>query len=110
MELQPLLGANVKAARRSRGLSQLRLAELAGLSEQMIGQVERAETWPSADTLEKLAAVLELDAIDFFAREIPLSRAPAHARLLQTLRTRLGHLDADDLGKVERAIRIALET
>lgn len=49
-----------------RGLSQERLAELAGTSGKHIGEIERGRTNLGLDTLARIAAVLSVDVPDLF--------------------------------------------
>jgi transcriptional regulator with XRE-family HTH domain len=62
------LAANLRAARAQLGISQERLAELAGLHRTYVGGIERGERNVSVDNIEKLAGALRLDIADLFAR------------------------------------------
>jgi len=53
------------------GLSQERLAEEAGLHRTYIGSVERAERNVSIDSMERLAAALNVDIVDLLQPSQP---------------------------------------
>lgn len=55
-----ILAENLRAARRRLGISQEKLAELAGLHRTYIGSVERGERNISVDNIEHLAKALNL--------------------------------------------------
>lgn len=59
--LRMRFAANMKRERVSQGLSQEKLAELAGLHRTYVSQVERGVTSISLDNVEKLAAALGRD-------------------------------------------------
>ena len=61
MNVRALLAANIKAGRRDTGLSQEKLAELAGLSTQTISDIEGCRTWVSDKTLLKLSEVFNVE-------------------------------------------------
>lgn len=63
MEKEPILlrfGKNVQEIRRSRQLSQEKLAELAGVHRTYIGMVERAEKNITLCNIEKIARALNV--------------------------------------------------
>lgn len=60
--LRILFARNLRGVRQARGLSQEKLADLAGLHRTYVGSVERGETNISIDNIEKLAAALGIDA------------------------------------------------
>ena len=64
--LRRILAANLKKHRKTLGLSQEKLAELAGLSWQTVNSIECHRTWVSEKTLESLADVLQIDAFQQF--------------------------------------------
>jgi len=61
-ELRRILAANLKEQRNLLGLSQEKLAEMAGLSWQTINSIECHRTWVSEKTLESLADTLKIES------------------------------------------------
>lgn len=61
-----LLGKRVREVRTKRNISQEKLAELSGISSRHISEMERGESNPSYQVLEKVAGALQVDLIDFF--------------------------------------------
>lgn len=62
MEVVRLLGRNVRAFRRERGLSQEELAHRAEMERSYISDIERGTRNPSVKALGKLAAALQIEA------------------------------------------------
>jgi len=67
MDVRALLAANIKAGRHNSGLSQEKLAELAGLSTQTISDIEGCRTWVSDKTLLKLSEVFDVEIFQLLA-------------------------------------------
>ena len=63
MTLRRILARNLKRLRRERGLTQEELADLAGLNRNYVGMIERQENAASVDTVEALAAALQIKAV-----------------------------------------------
>ncbi len=61
------LGDKVTGVRQEQGLNRSQLARKAGLSPGMIGQLEKGQVQPSLQTIEKLAAALNLSPCYFIA-------------------------------------------
>ncbi|WP_372423716.1 helix-turn-helix domain-containing protein [Salinarimonas chemoclinalis] len=108
MELEAILGANVRALREARGFTQAQLGERAGVSDQLVG-LERAEGEPTLKSVKKIAAALGVDPLDLFSRAPPVEPEGARARLLQRITTRVSRLGERELEKVDVAVRVALE-
>lgn len=62
MDLNRAVADNIKRIRKSKKLSMERLAEQAGVSRSMLGQIERGEANPSVGTLAKIAKALKVPA------------------------------------------------
>lgn len=61
------LAQRLRAERANRGLSQERLADLAGVHRTYVGSIERSERNVSIDNIEQLATALGLDISDLLA-------------------------------------------
>lgn len=60
-----VIGARLKAARQTKGLSQLELANQCFVNQAYISQFENDLRWPKDDTLKRLAEVLGVKVVDF---------------------------------------------
>jgi len=60
------IGLNIILLREERGLTQEKLAELAGLHRAYIGQIERAEKNIGLKNLEKIAKALHMNVKELF--------------------------------------------
>jgi transcriptional regulator with XRE-family HTH domain len=61
-----LLGMRIKELRRTRSLSQEQLAEMIEIDPKHLSRIEVGNSYPSLDTLEKMANALKTDLKDFF--------------------------------------------
>jgi transcriptional regulator with XRE-family HTH domain len=66
-EILRLFGERLRELRTERNLSQERLAELAGLDRNYIGQIERAERNVALVNIVKIAKALEIAPGELFA-------------------------------------------
>lgn len=66
-EILRLFGERLRELRIERGLSQERLAELAGLDRNYIGQIERAERNVALVNIVRIAKALEIEPGGLFA-------------------------------------------
>ncbi len=64
--LQKKFGKRLRYLRRDRDITQEQLAELIGRTVNFVGMLERGESSPTFETLEKLAEVLNVDVAEFF--------------------------------------------
>lgn len=65
-ELKILFGATLRQRRKAAGLSQVMLAERAGLSLETVARVERGQSGASFEVVERLAAALEVQPTALF--------------------------------------------
>ena len=62
-----LLGLAIRRRRQELGLSQERLAEIAGVHRNFVGHIERGEQNVSIDSLVRFAVALKVKLADLFA-------------------------------------------
>ena len=60
-KLRRVLSANIKHHRAKLGLSQEKLAEIVGLSDQTINDIEGCRTWVSDKTIVKIACAFNIE-------------------------------------------------
>jgi transcriptional regulator with XRE-family HTH domain len=70
VDVKAWVGRNIRAARKTTGLSQFQLAERSELSTDFIGKVERGTTSPSLESLKAIATAMNLSLGDLFAGEL----------------------------------------
>jgi transcriptional regulator with XRE-family HTH domain len=66
MALQDVFIANLKKFRKQKKLSQMKLAERCGTAASYIGEIEIGRKFPSITLIEKIAAVLDIEAYRLF--------------------------------------------
>jgi transcriptional regulator with XRE-family HTH domain len=74
--LRMILAANLKEQRKTLGLSQEKLAEIAGISWQTVNSIECHRTWVSDKTLESLADALKIESFQLL---LPIENTPQKA-------------------------------
>jgi transcriptional regulator with XRE-family HTH domain len=68
-QLRTILGSNLKKQRNLREWSQMELAEKADISMNFLSEIERGNKWPYPDTLQNLAAALNVEVFELFRDE-----------------------------------------
>jgi len=64
--LKDIFSRKLRENRRKRGLTQEKLAETVGISTHYLAMLETARNFPTSDTLERLAAALEIPVYELF--------------------------------------------
>lgn len=64
--IKELIGKRIKELRKEKSLTQEQLAELIGIEPRNIIKIENAQTFPRAQTLDKILYVLEISPEYFF--------------------------------------------
>jgi transcriptional regulator with XRE-family HTH domain len=99
-----ILAENLKRLRKIAGISQAVLAERAGCSPTMIGNIEITKRFPSAESLDRLAAALGVPVRELFLEDSPVTERTLYTsevreRLARDLRTVIDAvLDAGERG------------
>lgn len=105
-EVQELLAENLKRLRRRLGVSQIELANMSGISNSYLGDIETGKKFPSARILQLLVDSLEIHPQELFKETTLLAAEggePAglsRAELLQ-LQRRVVSLFEDALHRVD---------
>mgnify|MGYP001640875347 CR=1 FL=1 len=66
MNLRSIFIENLKAHRKERGFSQMKLAELCGTSTSYIGEIEIGKKFPSVEMIQQIAAALHIKPYRLF--------------------------------------------
>jgi transcriptional regulator with XRE-family HTH domain len=69
MDMRKLVGANVRRIRRKKGLTQERLAEISGFSQQYISGLEQGNRNPTVVTVYELASALDVGYLELLTRQ-----------------------------------------
>jgi transcriptional regulator with XRE-family HTH domain len=101
--VKEILAQNLKKHRKRLGITQLELAESAGLSTNYLGMIEVARNFPTADVLERLAEALGIKSNELFS----VSDSPEVA-MEQLQMAILGKLDKK-LGNFDQVIGCAVK-
>jgi transcriptional regulator with XRE-family HTH domain len=102
--IAPNLGARLRERRLEVGLSQLALAEAAGLSLNFVGSMERGAHLPRLETLATLARVLRTTPSDLLRTDAREGERDAWADELVTLAKRLSPTKREALLIFARAL------
>ena len=105
LEIQRLLANNVRAARKALGYSQMKLAELCGVSANYIGVIEIGERFPSARVLQKMCTVLALKPDELFQDEHAMKEPPTRQDLVSLMKT----LQENVSEEILRTVKIELD-
>ena len=77
-DLRKILAINMKLYRKSLGITQGKLAEMADVAENYIALIETNKRFPSVKMLERIAKALQKDTLDLFSmKPTELSRKKA---------------------------------
>lgn len=77
---------NLRNLRKSRGLTQEKLAELVEVDFRYISFIENARNFPSAELIEKLANALNVDYTTMFSFEEDFTRKDIETRLSKIIK------------------------
>ena len=69
MNIKKLLGKKIQKIRKTRGITQEKLAELVELDTSSISHIENGKYYPSAENLEKILKVLKITPSELFMME-----------------------------------------
>jgi transcriptional regulator with XRE-family HTH domain len=110
MNIKKTIGSQVYRLRKQRGWTQAQLAEKLDLTNETVSRVEGGKSGISLDLLEKILAVFEISAVEFWSGEsklLPPNRSQnldMH-KIVSLLETR----EPGEIRRVRRALEILLD-
>ena len=96
-----VLGQRIRNLRTNRGLSMLKLAEMAKMSEKHLGKIERGDVNASIQSIASLAQALDMPVRTVLEAEHEMSKEELQNELLAAIPT----LTAKDMGIIYRLIQ-----
>jgi transcriptional regulator with XRE-family HTH domain len=94
----------VRHYRKARDLSQEEFADAAELSVAMMGKIERGETAPSFESVERIARVLDVPEAILFSAGTMTVPTGERGRLLQRINIQLSKLNNNELSRATRML------
>jgi transcriptional regulator with XRE-family HTH domain len=74
MDMRRLVGRNVLRIRKSKGITQERLAEISGFSQQYISGLEKGQRNPTVVTIYELSQALGVNYIELLKPDVQTKR------------------------------------
>jgi transcriptional regulator with XRE-family HTH domain len=105
IDLRKILSVNIKKHRTLLGLSQEKLAEKAGISSNMVRDIEGCRTWVSDKTIINLATALKTDTYRLFMPETIHEDENYHT-VLRDLTKTFDKLQADFTANLNNALKV----
>ena len=102
-DIKKLLGSKIQELRKSRGISQSEFAEKIGISVNGLGVIETGKGFLTADTLEKIITILNIEPEELFSFGSTKTEIQIYediVRLLDTIKT-----DHSKLSKIYTIIK-----
>lgn len=96
-----LLGARIKELRKNGGLSQEALSEQIDIDPKHLSRIEVGKSYPSLQTLERIAKALKVDIKDFF--EFVHERT--NKELIKSITIMLKESSTEDLRTILKVVR-----
>ncbi len=100
-----LLGVRIQELRKIRGLTQDQLSEKVGIDAKHISRIEVGRSFPSLDTLEKLANALKVELSSFFEFD---DKAKDTRELKKVINELLSDVDEDKLRMAVKVLKAML--
>lgn len=85
MDIRILLGNNIKNLRKTRNLSQEKLAEMIGVEPPALSKIENGKSYPTPQTLENIIKALNIKPELLLVLEEELDIEQAHKDILNRL-------------------------
>jgi len=103
MDAKKQLGARIKELRKIKKLTQEQLAEMVDVDPKHLSRIEVGGSYPSIDTLVKLAAALKYEVMDFFDFE---HRVKDKKELMESIGRLLKEAHQEQLRVILKVVRV----
>ena len=103
-ELKNTFGRNVSIRRNSRGWTQEKLAEKAGVSKNTISDIEKGEKFARAKTLVQLAKIFEIEVYDLLKPDnvLPDKTADAISKYSEKVKDAVDKIQSSYFGNIKK--------
>ncbi|MCY9657119.1 helix-turn-helix transcriptional regulator [Paenibacillus chondroitinus] len=111
--LRVVIGEKIRDYRKTKGLTQTELGNLANMKQTYLGDVERGTRNISLESLEKIMEALEIEPSDLFDFRLVNVERGTDTALLSALQTHYDFLktrDVEDVQMIHRIARDVLES
>lgn len=106
MEERRLVGRRIRTLRKTRGLSQEKLAELVGTSPKYLSRIETGRENPTLDLFLRLAQGLKVDLYEIFQFE---HEGDTPRRLRKKLESLVAAAKEEDLARLTRVLEALVD-
>lgn len=103
MDTKKQLGARIKELRKIKKLTQEQVAEMVDIDPKHLSRIEVGGSYPSIDTLEKLAVALKFEVMDFFDFE---HRVKDKKQLIESIGRLLKEAHQEQLRVILKVVRV----
>lgn len=104
MKLKREFGISVRHHRRAADMTQERLAELVDVSIETIGKIERGVAAPSFDTVEKIAAALDVPPPALFGAGERVQPKGERGKMLAHIQGALAEMNDEQMARVAKML------
>ena len=111
-DIRKLVGEQIRALRKNKGLTQEELASRSNLQIPYVSDIERGERNISLETLDKIIEALEIAPIEVFRFDdkYPEDGMIEKRMLIEGIRSRLYDRDIDDIRFILKVIEAYIDT
>lgn len=85
INIKKILGNNIRIARKKRNMVQEKLAEMVGIEPPALSKIENGKSYPTAETLEKIIQVLDIEPQLLYLSECNFDLEEAYQDMLVRL-------------------------
>jgi transcriptional regulator with XRE-family HTH domain len=104
VDLKTIFGTAVRNQRKARGLTQEALAERVELSIETIGKIERGVAAPSFETVENIAAALDVSPVALFGAGKQAVPPGERGKSLRKIDATLASMNDEQLSRVAKML------